>query len=112
MEDKAELSELVQSVKILVGDQAAGFSDGQLEALVEIAQSYVATFKPPEEQVAGLVKLWVAHLIYAKMASLSSVKVNGVQINSASTGSDTWLTMFNNTVKHLGLNEAEMTGFA
>lgn len=111
MEDK-DNAELLKSVKAMTGARSAGYTDDQLSVWIKTAQSYVATFKPPEEQAAYMVTLWTAHLIYADMATMNSIKVNGVQITNSGSSTDPWLKMWNDLLKRLGLNEAKVTGFA
>lgn len=106
-----ERKSLVDEVKTLAGPVAAGFSDEQLTSMMKLSEVYVETFGPPTEVVNQLVVLWTAHQLSLRQSNLASVKVNGVQINHASTSNDPWFAEFWALIRAFGLHEAEVTGF-
>lgn len=104
-------AKLMNSIKLLAGADVAGVSDGQLEELIGIAQTYVGTFKPPETVADQLTALWVAHLLAAKIANLGTVKINSVWIERESESDNPWFDQFWSLLSALGLGKARVIGF-
>lgn len=103
--------DLLQGVRDMAGTTAAGVGKPQLTAIVEAAQAYVSTFKPPEDKEALLVKIWCVHLLTAQTAQISSIKINNVQLNHASGDTDDWYKQFWALIHGLGLGRVGVTGF-